>query len=104
MQLPRPNLVQLALAWAALLICSALVLPPLDSHIQPRPAVMAVFLVCGTVLLCATFIAAVRYFTQSWGRVRQVPNRTAYVTWLIVESSAAVAVMLFLIYGLTRHH
>jgi hypothetical protein len=102
MRLPRLNLAHVALGWVVFLIGAALVLPPLDSHVQPHPALKALLFVCGTGLIAATFMAAFRYFNEAWGKARNVSNKAAYVVWLSLESLAAIVVLFLLFFGLRR--
>jgi hypothetical protein len=102
MRKPRLNLANVALSWFVYCVGAALVLTPLDSRLQPHVAFVAVLLVVGAVLAAATAVAALRYFTEAWRKARTVPNRTAYILWLSLETSAAAVVLVFLAYGLMR--
>ena len=84
--------------WAAFLWAAAMVLPQLGPHTQAHPAVKAVVAVLFVLLLIGTPIALVTYFNRAWRRVATVPNRTAYVTWLSLETIAGASVVGLLAY------
>src|ERR1017187_7983072 len=103
MRLPRLTLIHVALGWAALSVAAALILPPIDSRVPPNRALEVAFLVCAAILLAASLFAAVKYFLAAWLKVRTVPNKTSYVIWIGLETSAAVGAVVAVIYGLIRH-
>jgi len=99
MLLSRLTLGKVALAWAVFLWCAGLVLPNLDSHAQAHPAVKAIVAAGLATLLIGTPIALATYFNRAWRRVAAVPNRTAYVLWLSLESIAGIGVLGILVYA-----
>lgn len=76
-----------------LLIGAAWVLPPLDSRMPLTAVTRVLILACCTVLVLATCVGTVRYSRHGWSKARTVPNRTGYVTWLILETLAALLVL-----------
>jgi len=99
MLLSRLTLGKVALAWAVFLWCAGLVLPNLDSHAQAHPAVKAIVAAGLATLLIGTPIALATYFNRAWRRVAAVPNRTAYVLWLSLESIAGIGGLGILVYA-----
>jgi hypothetical protein len=93
MLLSRLTLGKIALAWAVLLLIAALVLPQLGPHAQAHPTVKASVAIQFTVLAIGTAIALITYFNRALRRTAGVPNRTAYVIWMSLESIAAVGVV-----------
>ena len=49
--------------------------------------------------LISTPIALIGYFNRAWRRVGAVPNTTAYVLWLSLESIAGAGVLGLLLYS-----
>jgi hypothetical protein len=90
---------RIAFAWAIFLWGAALVLPQLDSHTRTHPAVKAIVAVVYALFLIGTSIALATYFNRAWRRVGTVPNRTAYVVWLSLESIAGMGVLGILAYS-----
>jgi hypothetical protein len=93
---------KVAIGWAVLLMGAALALPPMDSHAPVHPVLTGVIVTCCVAMICATLIAVTTYFNRSWRRVGTVPNRAAYVTWLALESIAALSVLMMLMYPFIR--
>ena len=102
MKVPKLSIGKVAIGWAVLLVGAALALPPIDSHAPVHPVLMGVIVTCCAALIVATPIALTTYFNRSWRRVGTVPNRAAYVTWLTLESIAALGVLAMLMYPFIR--
>ena len=90
------------LGWMIILILAAVLLPPLDSRIQPHPTVAVFVVVCCAALLTVTCISLFRYFRDSWRKWRSVSNRTEYLIWLSLETFAAIGVLVAAVWGYTR--
>lgn len=86
----------LLLGWFVFLLGAALLLPPLDSHASAQPTVKAAFAVVGALFVIGTLVALMSYFMRAWQRLGTVPNRTAYMVWVGLETVAA----LFVLFGL----
>ena len=86
----RLTLGKVVVGWAVFFIGAALVLPPLDSHAPISPALKLFILVVSALLVVGTPVATFRYFNEQWRRASAVPNRTPYVLWLSLETTAAV--------------
>ena len=99
MTLSRVTLGKIALAWGVFLWCAALVLPNLDLHTRARPVVKAVIVVVYTLYIIGTPIALATYFNQAWRRVSTVPNRTAYIIWMSLETVAGAGLLGVLAYA-----
>ncbi len=99
MILSRVTLGKVAVGWAIFLWCAAMVLPNLDSHARANPVIKAVVAVVYALFLIGTPVALVAYFNRAWRRVATVPNRTAYVIWLSLESIAGVGLLGILAYA-----
>ena len=99
MLLSRLTLGRVVVAWLVFLWCAGLVLPSLDSHAQVHPAVKPIVAGGFATLLVGTPIALATYFSRAWRRVGTVPNRTAYVVWLSLESIAGIGVIGILVYA-----
>jgi hypothetical protein len=97
--LSRLTLGRVALAWFAFLWIAALILPNLGSHAQAHPATKAIVAAGYVTLLISTPIALIGYFNRAWRRVGAVPNTTAYVIWLSLESIAGAGVLGLLLYS-----
>jgi hypothetical protein len=80
-------------AWLIFLFCAAWLLPPLDSRVATNALLRNVMLACCVVLGLATCIGTLRYFKDAWSRAGSVPNRTAYIAWIGLQTLAAVLVM-----------
>ena len=93
MRLLRVKLSHVALCWLIFLVGAAWLLPPLDSHMPTNAALRALILACCTVLVVATCMGAMRYFTDAWGKAAAVPDRAAYITWISLEGLAAVVLL-----------
>lgn len=99
MTLSRVTLGKIAFAWAIFLWCAAMVLPNLDSHARAHPLVKAIIAVLHALFLIGIPIALATYFNRAWRRVATVPNRTAYVIWMNLESIAGVGLLGILAYA-----
>ena len=99
MTLSRVTLGKIAFGWAIFLWCAAMVLPNLDTHTRAHPLVKTIFAIVYTLFLIGTPIAVTTYFNRAWRRVAAVPNRTAYVIWLTLESIAGVGLLGILAYA-----
>jgi len=77
-----------------------MVLPNLDLHTRAHPVVKAIIVVVYTVYLIWTPIALARYFNRAWRRASTVPNRSAYVIWMSLESVAGASVLGILAYAI----
>jgi hypothetical protein len=100
MALSRVTLGRIAFAWAVFLWCAGLVLPNLDSHTRAHPIVKVVIAVVYIMFFIWTPIALVTYFSRSWRRVAAVPNRTAYVIWMSLETVAGAGLLGILAYAM----
>lgn len=99
MSLSRVTLGKIALAWAIFLWCAGMLLPNLDSHTRAHPVVKAIIAVVYTLFLIGTPIGLATYFNRAWRRVATVPNRTAYVIWINLESIAGAGLLGILAYA-----
>jgi hypothetical protein len=99
MTLSRITLGKIAFAWALFLWCAGMVLPNLDSHTRAQPVVKAIVAVVYTMFLIGTPIALATYFNRAWRRVAAVPNRTAYLIWMSLESIAGAGLLGILAYA-----
>ena len=99
MLLSRLTLGRVVAAWLVFLWLAGLVLPNLDSHAQVHPAVKAIVAAGFATLLVGTPMALATYFNRAWRRVGTVPNRTAYVVWLSLESIAGIGILGILVYA-----
>jgi hypothetical protein len=75
-----------------------MVLPNLDPQTRGHPIVTAIIAVIYTQFLIGTPVALATYFNRAWRGVGTVPNRTAYVVWITLESIAGVALLGILAY------
>lgn len=98
MRVPRITLGKVLIAWFVFSLGAALVLPPLDSRAPLHPTQKFVLFLCAALLLVATPVAAVGYFKEAWQRLGSVPNRTSYMVWLGLETTAAVGVFALIVY------
>lgn len=99
MTLSRITLGKIALGWGIFLWCAVIVLPNLDSHTRALPVVKAIVAVVYTLFLIGTPIALATYFNRAWRRASTVPNRTAYVIWMSLESVAGAGLLGVLAYA-----
>jgi hypothetical protein len=99
MGLSRLRLGRIAIGWAALLWLTGLVLPNLDSRAGAHPAVQVFVLIFYALLTAGTPIGLANYFNRAWCRIAEVPNRTAYVVWLSLESIAGILLLGVLAYA-----
>lgn len=76
-----------------------MVLPNLDSHARAHPVVRAIIAVVYGMFLIGTPIALATYFNRAWRRVSIVPNRTAYLIWMSLESIAGAGLLGILAYA-----
>src|SRR5205807_8219838 len=68
----------LVVGWVVLLALAALLLPPLDSRVNPGPLLTKSFIVATVALSIYTVVVMFGYFNRSWRRVGLVPNRVEY--------------------------
>ena len=80
------------LAWFVFFVLAAIVLPPVDSHLQPAAPLWWSLLTVAVLLAVSTVIVIPAYVYQSWLRLPTVPNRTAYGLWVGLESLLLLAV------------
>jgi|GEM_PF-2959711 len=99
MTVSRITVGRIALAWGIFLWCAAMVLPNLDLHTRAHPVVKAIIVVVYTLYLIGTPIALATYFNRAWRRASTVPNRTAYVIWMSLESVAGAGLLAVLGYA-----
>jgi hypothetical protein len=99
MTLSRITLGKIAFGWAIFLWCAGMVLPNLDSHARAHPVVRAIIAVVYGMFLIGTPIALATYFNRAWRRVSIVPNRTAYLIWMSLESIAGAGLLGILAYA-----
>jgi hypothetical protein len=99
MTLSRVTLGKIAFGWVIFLWSAAMVLPNLGSHTRAHPFVKAIIAVVYTLFLIGTPIALTSYFNRAWRLVATVPNRTAYVIWLSLESIAGAGLLGILAYA-----
>ena len=84
------------LAWFAFFVLAAIVLPPVDSHLQPAAPLWWSLLAVAVLLAVPTVIVIPAYVYQSWLRLPTVPNRTTYGLWVAFESLLLLAVPIVL--------
>ncbi len=94
------HLLFLCLGWAGLLVFSAVVLPPLDSHIPPQPAIYWSVVTIMVAFALYTAIVLPAYLYQSWRKFAAVPNKTAYGIWLGFETLLLLAIPTWLAFQL----
>jgi hypothetical protein len=99
MILSRVTLGKIAFAWAIFLWCAAMVLPNLESHTRVHPVVKAIITVVYTLFFIGTPIALITYFHRAWRRATTVPNRTAYIIWMSLETVAGAGLLGVLAYA-----
>ena len=99
MTLSRITLGKIALAWGIFLWCAAMILPNLDSHTRVHPVMKVIIAVVYVLYLIGTPIALVTYFNRAWRRVPMVPNKTAYVIWMSLETFAGACLLGLLTYA-----
>jgi hypothetical protein len=94
----RVTVRRVVFAWGVLLCVAGLILPNSNLHFRLRRFDAYLLGAMCVTLLVLSPIALIRYFNQAWRRVREVPNRSAYVAWLGLESLAATALLAGLLY------
>src|SRR5581483_10124465 len=99
MKLARITVGRIAFGWAIFLWSAAMVLPNLDSHTRVHSVVKAIIAIVYTVFLIGTPIALATYFNRAWLRIATVPNKTAYVVWMSLESIAGAGLLGVLAYA-----
>ena len=82
------------LAWVIFLLIAALLLPPLDSHLQPGSIVGWGVVMMAILLALTSMIIVPAYLYRSWLRLPTVSNRTAYGLWISFESLLLLAMLL----------
>jgi hypothetical protein len=70
-----------------------MILPNIDSHTRIQPVVKAIITVLYVLYVIATPIALVNYFNRAWRRVPTVPNKSAYVIWMSLETFAGACLL-----------
>jgi hypothetical protein len=85
------------LAWVVFFLLAALVLPPLDSHLQPARLVYWSFVILAVLFILPTAIIVPAYVYQSWRRLPTVSNRAAYALWVSLESLLFLAILIWLV-------
>lgn len=99
MTLSRVTLGKIALGWGIFLWCAAMILPNLDSHTRAHPVVKSIIAVVYALFLIGTPIALATYFNRAWRRAATVPNKTAYLIWMSLESIAGAGLLGILAYA-----
>lgn len=99
MTFSRVTLGRIALAWGVFLWCAAMLLPNLDLHTRAHPVVRATIVVVYTLYIIGSPIALAAYFNRAWRRVSAVPNKTAYIIWMSLESIAGAGLLGALAYA-----
>jgi hypothetical protein len=79
----------LACGSLAILVSAAILLPPTNSKVisamtLPIFALMLIWLLLSMVGLCV-------YFYRAWRSVAVVPNKAAYIAWMSIETTFALA-------------
>ncbi len=95
----RKNIVLVA-GWVLLLLLAALLLPPLDSRVNPGPLLAKSFIVATIALSIYTVVVMFGYFNRSWRRVGLVPNRVEYATWLGFQTALFLVVFVWILKAL----
>jgi hypothetical protein len=90
---------KIALAWAVLLFSAALILPNLSLQMRTHTTVKIVIAAYWVLLLIGTPISLIDHFRRAWKKAAMVPNRTAYVTWLGLETACAAVFLAFLLFA-----
>jgi uncharacterized membrane protein YbhN (UPF0104 family) len=90
----------LVAGWIILLVLAALLLPPLDSRVNPRPLLANTFIVATIVLSIYTVVIMFGYFNRSWRRVGLVPNRVEYTSWLGFQTALFLVVFVWILKAL----
>lgn len=75
--------------WLVILISAAILLPPSDSKIVSATAVPILVLMLIWLLLPVIGLSV--YFYRAWRRVTVVPNKAAYIAWMSLETTFALA-------------
>jgi len=98
------------LGWFAFLVIAAVILSPVDSHVEPGPVTLWSIVTITALLTLYTGVAVPAYLYQSWLRLPTVPNKTAYGLWIGLESllllsvaAGAVYLLLNMLYGVPIH-
>jgi hypothetical protein len=91
----RRNIV-LGAGWVILLLLASLLLPPLDSRVNPGPVLAVSFIVATVALSIYTVAVMFGYFNRSWRRVGLVPNRVEYATWLGIQTALFLVVIVWI--------
>jgi hypothetical protein len=87
----------LVVGWGVLLVLAALLLPPLDSRVNPGPLLAKSFIVATIAMSLYTVVVMFSYFNRSWRRVGLVPNRVEYVTWLGFQTALFLVVFVWVL-------
>jgi hypothetical protein len=90
----------LVVGWGVLLVLASLLLPPLDSRVNPGPFLAKSFIVATIVLSIYTVVVMFGYFNRSWRRVGLVPNRVEYASWLGFQTILFLGVFVWILKAL----
>ncbi|MGA2300803.1 MAG: hypothetical protein ABSG77_08935 [Candidatus Acidiferrum sp.] len=92
----KHNIVLVA-GWVILLLLASLLLPPLDSRVNPGPLLAKSFIVATIALSLYTVVVMFGYFNRSWRRVGLAPNRVEYATWLGFQTALFLVVFVWVL-------
>ena len=90
----------LVVGWGVLLVLASLLLPPLDSRVNPGPLLAKSFIVATIGLSIYTAVVMFGYFNRSWRRVGLVPNRVEYASWLGFQTTLFLGVFVWILKAL----
>ena len=79
----------LSCGWLVILISAAILLPPTHSEIISAMAIPMLALMLFWLLLSVVGLPV--YFYRAWRRVAFVPNKAAYIAWMSIETTFALA-------------
>jgi hypothetical protein len=79
----------LACGWLVILISAAILLPPSNSKIISALAIPILALMLFWLLL--SVVGLFVYFYRAWRGVAFVPSKAAYVAWMSIETTFALA-------------
>ena len=75
------------MGWLVILLSAAIILPRTDvSNAVAYPIILLM-----AIWFLLSVVALFFYFYRAWRRVGAVSNKTAYITWLSIESIFALA-------------
>jgi len=84
-------------AWMCI---AALLLPPLDSRIKPRPLIVWSTTAVSVLLAICTAAAIPAYLYRSWCKLATVSSKVAYGDWMGFESVILLAIETGIVYFL----